>query len=1207
MALFETIKAELRGILGGIEYSVEQLPLNTTPLFMLLTIGQDKAAFASSEKQTTTDYEDAIEMLRNLYANHANEWAKFELNLILCESIRISTDFRTKVEVDPYFCRKFIIDQNQLNAELRRLPFIPLSISKQISERPVSAQTFLIGHGMPSELARYTVTPHARGSERVIEECLRGEWGPPEQRKYEGELFISPTATNGIGQVRLKHLEINGFRAYREKYDFELDTDIIVLFGPNGFGKTSFFDALDFACTGSVARFDERYGRDVDRLVKSLKNLDSPLENCYVGAVLSTDDKEISIQRYLVDHTKAILDGDIKTRKQTLLRIAGLPEESGDIRIENLVRLFRATHLFGQEYQSLTCDFRKESTLKEDIVARMWALQDYVQAIEKTSQVSVEIQRQIREKQSRITNMSADLSLKQSQFDELQRVSKSVEQPEIVARIAKEISSRVEGIGIEVVDSTFNAKTVRGWRSVISAKVELFERKISIFKEIEVKYPEYESSKNKLMETLEHLRQTTISYDEIDKRGRETQAELVSSSSLVENLLSKEKMILVEKDNLNWLMSIQQKYNMLVAELKQQSLVYNDVMDKITTISSRIAFSESQNESLLATIQDKRMQINNVQVRIADLNGLRGEVGQWESYVNQEEMITSDLQVIEAEIKSALDDLNSKQPELLVAEEHYSEMEVRLTTMQDFQSELQQLLHKLEEHITNNICPTCGATYSSRDELIERLRKCGGSESEQIYILRQSYVEIKSKYEQLKDIISAIENRIQGLKQKRDKTAETISDLNAKILKYQQRLSALDIQATINQAEECINVEEKKNLELIVTKQKELDDLLSQAKYLDDDLSVIKDQHANLLANMKEMVAKKEALTNQVATIDQQALERRLSISMTPEHAHNRLKDIEKLIQETRKNMDFTGAKVERVQAAASELELQRHNLQSKVDELSILRDSHVGYIDNMKKLMAEIGLSADVTGDKIQEVGSQFGKELAKLNDLINDLSNLETVLDNAEMSASVARINKDRVDLENEIQTENQVLRSLDNWHIYFQKIRDNLEQLRSLALEEYTESYGPLSTSIQKRLRPVYGFGDIRLRVQKGMINVEVEHQGHEGLSPPDYFSESQIQIAMLSLFLSATLSQNWSRFCPILLDDPVEHFDDLNSYALIGLIKRLASGGGHGRQFIISTCDERLYKLMRQQFNTIERKVAYYRFSALGEKGPIIETP
>lgn len=1058
---------------------------------------------------------------------------------------------------------------------------------------------------MPPELARYTVMPHARGSERIIAECVRGDWGSPEWRDYEGQLFVAPAAAGSIAQVRFRHLELNGFRAYREKQDFELDADIIVLFGPNGFGKTSFFDAIDFACTGSVARFDERFGRDVERLAKSLVNLDSSPEDCYVVAVLSVDGKDVSIRRCLSDHTKATVDGATKSRKQTLLAMAGLSQESADIRVENLVRLFRATHLFGQEYQSLTCDFRKESTLNEDIVSRMLALQDYVQAIEKTSQVTGDLQRQIREKNDRIANMDKDLLSKQVQMDELQKLSKSVEQPEVVARIAKEIAVRVAKAGIKVEDSAFNGNTTRGWRSLISAKITSLERRVSIVNQVETKYPEYEACKKRLAETLVQLSQGTTSLDDVNGKIKEVQAKLVSASALVERILIEEKPILDERDNLNWLLAVGPKYVTLAEEVKKESLAYNDFADKVTTVTSRVALLASQRESLLSTIQDKRTQSDDLQRKVADLNQLQGEIGQWQSCVEQQKRTAGDLQTSAVELADLEHDLNLKQEECLTAERYYTELGLRLTAMQGFHSELQQLLYKLEEHIVSNICPSCGARYDSKDELIERLRKSRGSESGELHRLIQAHSDAKSKYEQLEGSVSDLQNRVRGARQKRDKAVETLLDLRDRISQYQQRLSAFDIQATAERAEEGVDAQKRSNLETLRMRQRELDDLLSQVGCLDNELLRVRSEQVSLLATMQEIVARQEALKTQVATISQQALDRRVSISATQEAVRNKLGELENLSQDKRKDLELAKATVVRVQDEASQLEMQRHSLQSQVDQLSILRDSQTTCIDDLRKLVTEIGLIGDVDADKIQEVCSQFSQELGKLNELHNDLSNLETVLNDAEMSVSTARISRERGDLGQAIQTEKQVLGKLDHWCVYFQTVRGHLEELRSRALQDYTKSYGPLSSVIQRRLRSVYGFGDVELRVHKGTIIVEVERQGHKGLSPSDYFSESQIQIAMLSLFLSANLTQNWSRFCPVLLDDPVEHFDDLNSYALLGLIKRLALRERYGRQFIISTCDERLYKLMRQQFSAIDGKVAYYRFSAIGERGPVVE--
>ena len=94
-------------------------------------------------------------------------------------------------------------------------------------------------------------------------------------------------------------------------------------------------------------------------------------------------------------------------------------------------------------------------------------------------------------------------------------------------------------------------------------------------------------------------------------------------------------------------------------------------------------------------------------------------------------------------------------------------------------------------------------------------------------------------------------------------------------------------------------------------------------------------------------------------------------------------------------------------------------------------------------------------------------------------------------------------------------------------------------------------------------------------------------------------------MLCLFLSATLTQTWSSFAPILLDDPVEHFDDLNSYALVDLIGGLITDPNEGRQFLISTCDERLFRLMRQKFSNLTKKILFYAFDSIGDDGPSVK--
>jgi exonuclease SbcC len=73
----------------------------------------------------------------------------------------------------------------------------------------------------------------------------------------------------------------------------------------------------------------------------------------------------------------------------------------------------------------------------------------------------------------------------------------------------------------------------------------------------------------------------------------------------------------------------------------------------------------------------------------------------------------------------------------------------------------------------------------------------------------------------------------------------------------------------------------------------------------------------------------------------------------------------------------------------------------------------------------------------------------------------------------------------------------------------------------------------------------------------------------------------------------------------MDDPVTHFDDLNTYAFLDLIVGFVESEPGNRQFIISTCDERFLQLARQKFRHLGERSTFYKFSAIGADGPVVE--
>jgi chromosome segregation protein len=61
--------------------------------------------------------------------------------------------------------------------------------------------------------------------------------------------------------MKLEFVELAGFRGFRDRTRFEFPSGFTVFSGRNGVGKSTVFDAIDFALTGSINKFDVKTAR----------------------------------------------------------------------------------------------------------------------------------------------------------------------------------------------------------------------------------------------------------------------------------------------------------------------------------------------------------------------------------------------------------------------------------------------------------------------------------------------------------------------------------------------------------------------------------------------------------------------------------------------------------------------------------------------------------------------------------------------------------------------------------------------------------------------------------------------------------------------------------------------------------------------------------------------------------------------------------
>ena len=61
--------------------------------------------------------------------------------------------------------------------------------------------------------------------------------------------------------MKLEFVEVEGFRGFRQRARFDIPAGFLVIAGRNGVGKSTILDAIDFALTGSINKYDVKYAK----------------------------------------------------------------------------------------------------------------------------------------------------------------------------------------------------------------------------------------------------------------------------------------------------------------------------------------------------------------------------------------------------------------------------------------------------------------------------------------------------------------------------------------------------------------------------------------------------------------------------------------------------------------------------------------------------------------------------------------------------------------------------------------------------------------------------------------------------------------------------------------------------------------------------------------------------------------------------------
>jgi len=81
--------------------------------------------------------------------------------------------------------------------------------------------------------------------------------------------FLNQEAAPGVPLYRLKTMTVGPFRGFARQEVFDLNSRLVLIYGPNGTGKSSFCEALEYTLLGNVAEADSKRFRDQNEYLRN--------------------------------------------------------------------------------------------------------------------------------------------------------------------------------------------------------------------------------------------------------------------------------------------------------------------------------------------------------------------------------------------------------------------------------------------------------------------------------------------------------------------------------------------------------------------------------------------------------------------------------------------------------------------------------------------------------------------------------------------------------------------------------------------------------------------------------------------------------------------------------------------------------------------------------------------------------------------------
>ncbi|MFU1525311.1 AAA family ATPase [Aeromonas hydrophila] len=1019
--------------------------------------------------------------------------------------------------------------------------------------------------------------------------------------------------------MKIKKVEIEAFRAYKSKsdgtFDFTNEGDVpsnfVAIYAPNGFGKSSFYDAVEWAVTNHLERLGGEYNKsNFESAAKSTKDPNEGqkiLRNKYVDAnaitkVVVSTTRSTPFERKLPKpraNGRDLRFGDSSRRENDFFRRIILSQDE----IDRFLREAKPQDRYSKFMESFGGDLeiaRKElSALISDNQAELNSIN--------------------KKRESLIEELKQPIVL--SVFEHFNLVATELNaQGENITLPDENFSSQSE--------SALNANLISR-RHQLNASLQANTRMTEKLVDRLAKIPEIELQTRYLTEQGPQLARLLKGVSDADKYqtlldshercvADQKQAN-VRLTRLIEIAESTEAFLRTE----SLLLELSTKQKVLAEENLKKYSQLEDLKRLINESNNDLKTADDRALFLRTSVDSAGPVYKELSIHRSRIGVIGAEISTKEISIQVEkaniEMLNREMSEVSA-LKITSNSLSAGNVGTLVFDQDKINQLTRCHADLDLIEAHTQAIHATQKALTkqmelheqliaigldflsiqpSNICPLCSAPHPSADNLLNKL-KSQSLLSEFSKENSQKLSDFSVRQKELRDTIQTItQQAVEAQLHQLSRLSKKLNENGQKLTNAEREKSILE--AEYKTLEDRISVLEKSvwglsNDDLVSRVTAELSQLSMKRSSLVTRLTEITSQFEIIDKSIKYNESESHILTSEIdvkrneyvyVMVNAYLYENAIASSDLKKHCDvkkNEL-DAEQLKHQISiKTLSAQCNDLYQVMIAdGTWMDFAQLKLQKEALEVSFTRAQSVvsGFYESLSSLII---VRSEDSLDKVKTLITAAIDDWQHNAQELDKLSNKISLL--LELMTSFKPYIK-RISSQQELSAVQQLLDQRNLVDKALMAERDAIVGHLKTLINNFF--YEELINSIYRKIDPHPEFKKVEFKVDfdsdKPGLNIVVSDGAGGLISPILYFSAAQINILSLSVFLANALHAKDDEGNPIdviLIDDPIQSMDSINILSTIDLLRSICLQ--FDKQIIISTHDENFFGLLQRKIPT-----------------------